>query len=183
MIDLTMTIEEIFTKFPSKSQRLAHEMTQAGLHCVGCGAAVWETLEAGMLSHGFEDQAIQEMLKRLNAILAEEDDPTTITLTKRAAEKFKEITKQDGKEGWALRFGDKPGGCGGFEYVLDFSKEASDDDTVITSEGIEIHVKIAMLPRLLGAVIDYAEGLMGSGFKVSNPNVKSSCSCGNSQAY
>lgn len=183
MIDLNMTIEEIFTKFPSKSQRLAHEMTQAGLHCVGCGAAVWETLEAGMLSHGFDDTAVQDMLGRLNAILAEEDDLSTITITVRAAEKFREITKQDGKEGWALRFGDKPGGCGGFEYVLDFSKEPSADDTVMSSEGVEIHIKTAMLPRLLGAVIDYAEGLMGSGFKVSNPNVKSSCSCGNSQAY
>ena len=183
MIDLQMTIEEIFTRFPSKSQRLAHEMSQAGLSCVGCGAATWETLEAGMLGHGFEQDAIDSMLKRLNAILDEDDDPSTITMTKRAAEKFKEITTQDGKEGWALRFGDKPGGCGGFEYILDFSKSQEEDDEVLCSEGVEIHIKKAMLPRLLGSVIDYAEGLMGSGFKVSNPNVKSSCSCGNSQSY
>lgn len=48
-----MTIEEIFSRFPQKSQRLAQEVTNAGLQCVGCQAATWETLEAGMLGHGF----------------------------------------------------------------------------------------------------------------------------------
>ena len=48
-----MTIEEILTSFPQRSQKLAQEMMNAGLNCVGCGASVWETLEAGMLGHGF----------------------------------------------------------------------------------------------------------------------------------
>ena len=50
-----MTIDEIFTKFPQRGQRLAQEMQNAGLNCVGCGASVWETLEAGMLGHGFRN--------------------------------------------------------------------------------------------------------------------------------
>lgn len=183
MINLQMTIDEIFTTYPSKGQRLAHEMSQAGLNCVGCGAATFETLEMGMLGHGLDDEAMERLLKRLNAILETEEDPTTISMTEHAAQKFLEITAQDGKEGWALRFGDKPGGCGGFEYILDFSKEPSDDDVIFTSHGVDIHVKKGMSERLLGSVIDYADGLMGSGFKVSNPNVKSSCSCGSSQSY
>ena len=40
-----MTIDEIFTKFPGRGQKLAQEMQNAGLNCVGCGASVWETLE------------------------------------------------------------------------------------------------------------------------------------------
>ena len=53
MIHKDMTIEEILTSFPQRSQMLAQEMMNAGLNCVGCGASVWETLEAGMLGHGF----------------------------------------------------------------------------------------------------------------------------------
>jgi iron-sulfur cluster assembly protein len=177
------TIDEIFAKHPQKSQRLAQEMTNAGLHCVGCQAATWETLEVGMLSHGFEEQEIASLVRRLNEIVAEEVDGTTISLTKRAAEKFKQVLAEEKKTGWALRFADKPGGCGGFEYLLDFSEKAKKEDQVFHSHGIEIHVNQKALPRLMGCQIDYLEGLMGSGFKITNPNVKGSCSCGNSQSY
>ena len=182
-ITADMTIDDIFSKFPDKGQRLAQEMTNAGLHCVGCQAATWETLEVGMLGHGFQEEEINRLLDRLNEILQEETDPSTITFTKRGAEKFRAILKEEKKEGWALRFADKPGGCGGFEYILDFSEKPTDDDEVFSSQGIEIHVNRKMLARLLGSEIDYLEGLMGSGFKVTNPNVKGSCSCGNSQSY
>ena len=178
-----MTIDSIFSIYPDKGQRLAQEMTNAGLHCASCQAATWETLEVGMLGHGFDEEAIDSLIARLNDIIDEEVDPSTITLTKRAAERFKAILKQDGKEGWGLRFGDKPGGCGGFEYVLDFSEKSLEDDTIFASHGVNIYIKTKGLPRLLGCEIDYLEGLMGSGFKVTNPNVKGSCSCGNSQSY
>ena len=48
IITRDMTIDEVFKKFPSKAQKLAQELTNAGLNCVGCSAATWETLEAGM---------------------------------------------------------------------------------------------------------------------------------------
>ena len=178
-----MTIDSIFAKHPQKSQRIAQEMTNAGLHCVGCQAATWETLEVGMLGHGFQETEIDELLGRLNQVLAEEIDTSTISLTQKAAEKFKKVLKDEGKEGWSLRFADKPGGCGGFEYLLDFSEKSQEDDVIFQSHGMEIHVNQKVLPRLMGCQIDYAEGLMGSGFKITNPNVKGSCSCGNSQSY
>ncbi len=179
----SMTIDSIFANYPEKGQRLAQEMTSAGLHCVGCQAATWETLEVGMLGHGFEEDAIDRLVARLNEIVNKEIDPSTITLTARAAEHFKKILKQDSKQGWALRFADKPGGCNGFEYVLDFSEKALENDTIFTSHGVTIHVETDRLSRLLGCEIDYLEGLMDAGFKVSNPNVKGSCSCGHSQSY
>jgi iron-sulfur cluster assembly accessory protein len=178
-----MTIEEIFSRFPQKSQKLAQEMTSSGLHCVGCGAAVWETLEAGMLSHGFSPEDVDDMVDRLNAILAQETDLSTITLTKRAADKYRQILKEDGKEGWGLRFGDKAAGCSGFEYVLDYSEKANSDDVIFLSEGVEIHIHEEDVSRLKGAEIDYIDGLNGPGFKISNPNVKGSCGCGKSQSY
>lgn len=178
-----MTIEDIFSKFPQKSQKLAQEMTNRGLHCVGCGAATWETLETGMLSHGFSEEEIEDLVARLNEILSEKVDLNTISMTKKAAQKFIEILKEEGKEGWGLRFGDKAGGCSGFEYVLDYSEKPRSDDRVFPAHGIDIHVNEKAVERLMGCEIDYIDGLNGSGFKISNPNAKGSCGCGKSQSY
>lgn len=178
-----MTIEQILSLFPFKAQKLAQEITKAGLHCVGCHAATWETLEAGMLGHGMTDDQINELVNRLNALLEEEMDMSTITITKRAAKKYLEILEEDGKQGWGIRFEERMAGCSGFEYVLDFSEKAEKDDDIYASNGIEIHVKKAMVPRLVGSEIDYVDGLQGAGFKISNPNVRSSCGCGTSHNY
>lgn len=178
-----MTIEEIFAGFPQKSQKLGQEMTNAGLHCVGCGAATWETLEMGMLGHGFEEKEIDALLSRLNAILEEVVDPTTITLTPRAAKQFLRILEEEGKQGYALRFGIRAGGCSGYEYILEYSKDPKEEDCIFTSEGITIHVNEEEAERLIGSQIDYVDGLQGAGFKISNPNAKGSCGCGSSQSY
>lgn len=182
-ISREMTIEDIFAKFPQKAQKLAQELTNTGLHCVGCQAATWETLEAGMLGHGYQDEEIDRLVDTLNSILQEKVDLQAINLTKRAAEKFKEILEEEGKADWALRFGDKAAGCSGFEYILDFSKQAKEDDQVFHSHGVDIHVNKGAVSRLMGSEIDYVEGLNNAGFKISNPNAKSSCGCGKSQSY
>lgn len=178
-----MTIDEIFSFFPHKAQRLSQEITNAGLHCVGCSASTWETLEAGMMGHGMNNEAIERLVNRLNALLDEPVDTNTISLTARAAKKFQEFTAEEGKAGCGLRFGVVAAGCSGFEYSLNYSEKADADDVVYESSGIQIHVKKAMVSKLLGSVIDYVDGLHGSGFKVTNPNVKSSCGCGSSQNY
>ena len=178
-----MTIEEILGGFPQKSQKLAQEMTRTGLHCVGCGAATWETLEAGVLGHGFTEADLESLMKRLNAILEEKVDPNTITLTAKAAQKYISILQEEGKQSYGLRFGDMAGGCSGFEYILDYSEAPTEDDQVFESQGVQIHVNRHMVPRLLGCEIDYLDGLNGSGFKISNPNAKGSCGCGKSQSY
>lgn len=179
-----MTIDEILSLFPHKSQKLAGALTRVGLECVGCCAATYETLEAGMYGHGMSEQDLEKMVKTLNEIVNQEPlDVNTIQLTKSAADKFKAILKEEQKESWGLRFGDHPGGCGGYEYELDFSEQAEDDDAVFMSHGIAIHVKKKILSRLIGSEIDYYDGLKSSGFKITNPNVKGACGCGSSQSY
>ncbi len=178
-----MTIEEILALFPNKAQNLSQEITNAGLHCIGCHAATWETLEGGMLGHGKSQKEIEHLVDRLNALLEEEVDCTTISMTARAAEKYQAILKEEGKQGWGLRFDERMAGCSGFEYVLEFSEKAQPNDKVITTHGIEIHVDKAILPRLDRSRIDFVNGLQGSGFKVSNPNVRSSCGCASSHGY
>lgn len=184
VIHRQMTIEQILSLFPNKAQRLSQEITNAGLHCVGCHAATWETLEAGMLGHGMNDEAIERLVRRLNALLEEpEADLKSVSITKRAASKFIDILKEEGKQGWGLRFGDRMSGCSGFEYVLDYSEKAEADDEIFESHGIQLHVNKASLKRLLGSEIDYVDGLQGSGFKISNPHARSSCGCGTSHNY
>lgn len=178
-----MTIEQILSHFPHKAQRLAQEITSAGLHCVGCQAATWETLEAGMLGHGMTLEAVEKLVRKLNNVLEEKTDLSTITITKRAAQKYLSILEEEGKQGWGIRFAEKMAGCSGFEYILDYSEKPSADDAIFESYGIQIHIHKAMVPRLLGSEIDYVDGLHGSGFKISNPNVRSSCGCGSSHNY
>lgn len=68
-ITRSMAIGEILKSFPDKSSILAEEMTKMGLHCVGCCASNWETLEEGMLGHGISDEAIDAFVERLNDLL------------------------------------------------------------------------------------------------------------------
>lgn len=178
-----MTIESILSMFPHKAQRLSQEITNAGLHCVGCHAATWETLEAGMLGHGMSQAAIDKLVQRLNALLAEKSDESTITVTPMAASKFLQILAEEGKQGWGMRFAEIMAGCSGFEYVLDYSEAALPDDAIFETSGVQVHVNKAMVPRLLGSVIDFVDGLRGSGFKITNPHVKSACGCGTSHNY
>lgn len=178
-----MTIEEIFSTFPEKAQKLAHEMTKMGLHCVGCNASTWETLEAGVLSHGYEEKDLVDLIVRLNAILEKEVDKEAVTLTERAAEKFTAILKEEGKEGYGLRLTEKLAGCSGYEYVLEFCEKASDQDLTYTSQGVNIYIYKDQKGQLIGSEIDYVEGLQDVGFKVTNPNVRSSCGCGSSHGY
>jgi iron-sulfur cluster assembly protein len=178
-----MVISELFSNYPEKGQKFATLMAQAGLHCVGCGAATWETLEAGMLGHGKSYEEIDRLILELNQVVMHELKFDEITLTAKAASQFLTILKKEDKEGWGLRFADKAGGCNGFEYLLDFCKEANEDDCVFDQHGVSIFVKETSLKRLLGSEIDYQEGLYGAGFKVTNPNAKSACNCGTSHNY
>ncbi len=178
-----MTIEEILSLFPHKAQKLSQEITNAGLHCIGCGAATWETLEAGMYSHGLNDAQVDELVKRLHALLAEQADMTTVTLTKAAAAKYLEILEAEDKVGFGLRLSEQAAGCSGFEYILDYSEKALPTDDIFTSNGIEVHINKKLTPRFLGTEVDYVTGLNGSGFKITNPNVRSSCGCGSSYNY
>lgn len=183
MIEKDMTIEEIFATFPQKSQKLAQCMQNLGLQCVGCHAATYETLEMGVLGHGHDQETLEELINNLNNIINEKVDQSTITITDRAATKYNSILESENKKGWGLRFMEKAGGCSGYEYTLDYSEKALEDDIIVHSNGIDIHIKEVMLNRLLGSEIDYTDGLQGAGFKISNPNVKSSCSCGVSHNY
>jgi len=104
-----------------------------------------------------------------------------VTITERAAAKLKELLAAEGDPTLtALRVAVEGGGCSGFQYALGFDSEPEDGDAVEDIHGVRILVDRYSLPYLEGAEVDYVDGLMGSGFQITNPNVEAACGCGSS---
>jgi hybrid cluster-associated redox disulfide protein len=72
-----MTFEEIFEKFPKKAQELASVMLGYGMHCVGCPATAFETIENGAKAHGLKEKDIAKLVEDLNEKLAKKRTPAT----------------------------------------------------------------------------------------------------------
>jgi iron-sulfur cluster assembly accessory protein len=104
----------------------------------------------------------------------------TVTLTETAAKKIQDFMKQTGKEGYGLRMRVVGGGCSGLQYQLGIDEKAAAGDKVLESNGVPIFVDLKSALYLAGTEVDYIEGLMESGFKITNPNAKSTCGCGQS---
>lgn len=108
------------------------------------------------------------------------EEPQLVKLTARAAEKVKAIRSEEKIEAsYGLRLKVQGGGCSGFSYDLYFD-QAADADQTFESQGIRLLCDQMSLMYLVGTEIDYVESVQGSGFKFSNPNVKSTCGCGSS---
>ena len=95
-----------------------------------------------------------------------------------AAQKFQDILKEEGDGAGLLRVMVMPGPQGGIQYMLSVESEASEDDFVIDTNEIQVLVDADSAPLLDGSTIDYMEGLMRSGFVISNPNFPGGCGCG-----
>lgn len=103
-----------------------------------------------------------------------------ILVTRGAASKVSELIAEEGNPGLKLRIYVSGGGCSGFQYGFAFEETAGEDDTRIEKDGVTLLVDPVSLQYLVGAEIDYQEGLEGSRFLIKNPNATSSCSCGSS---
>lgn len=106
--------------------------------------------------------------------------PPPLSLTEKAAEMVKKAAEQEGLAGYGLRVGVIGGGCSGLQYLLDFVQEPSSEDFVSEHHGVQLFVDPFSAGHLAGTVIDYVDGLHGSGFKFDNPNIVKSCGCGSS---
>jgi iron-sulfur cluster assembly protein len=85
-----------------------------------------------------------------------------------------------------LRVGIRGGGCTGFSYLFEWSDaEARAEDRVLSFENGTVNVFIdpKSFTFLDGSTLDFVSTLMSSGFKWVNPNVKSTCSCGESVQF
>jgi len=112
--------------------------------------------------------------------MATEQSQKLVTITSKAAEKIKEFMTEESDSPQYLRIYVQGGGCSGLSYGMGFEKEAEEDDLTIEENGVKVLVDSMSQDHLQGANVDYVESLMGSGFKINNPNVTKSCSCGSS---
>lgn len=86
----------------------------------------------------------------------------------------------DAAPGSVFRVSVSGGGCSGFQYQFSFDGEPASDDVVFEADGVRVVVDEVSLELVKGSELSYVEDLVGSFFKMSNPNAKSSCGCGTS---
>ena len=103
-----------------------------------------------------------------------------INLTEKAATKVKLLLEKENKKDYGLRVGIISGGCSGYTYDIGLEKSAKENDTVLEEKGVKIFINPESIAFMKGSTIDYMETLQNSGFKINNPNVKTTCGCGHS---
>jgi iron-sulfur cluster assembly accessory protein len=103
-----------------------------------------------------------------------------VEVTPTARAQMLQIMSKQGKDGAALRLFVQGGGCSGLAYGMSFDRQETGDDVAFEGDGLKVVVDRASAPLLEGVQVDYLLGLEASGFKITNPNAKATCSCGKS---
>ena len=101
-----------------------------------------------------------------------------VTMTPAAEAQIARLMHRGGSKG--LRIGVKKGGCAGMEYTMEYVDEIHPHDEVVESNGARVMIAPMAQMFLFGTEIDYAAGLIESGFRFNNPNVAEACGCGES---
>ncbi len=104
----------------------------------------------------------------------------SIEVTPPAREQVLRLLDHETKPNAALRIYVQGGGCSGLTYGMTFDRQESGDEVAFQEGALKVVVDHASAPLLDGLRIDYLLGLEASGFKISNPNAKETCSCGKS---
>lgn len=102
-----------------------------------------------------------------------------ILVTETAGAKLRSLIERE-RKGDFLRVKISGGGCNGLSYKMKFVEAPKRGDILVRSGGAEILVDTKSALYLRGTQLDYSDKMVGGGFKFSNPNAKSSCSCGES---
>lgn len=104
----------------------------------------------------------------------------TLIFTDSAALKVKELLEEEENPGLKLRVFISGGGCSGFQYGFTFDEDDSGDDIEVNNQGVGLVVDPMSFQYLIGAEIDYTDGLEGEQFVIRNPNAATTCGCGQS---
>src|SRR3989338_5926309 len=146
-----MLIGEAVAKYPE----IAPVMQAYGLHCIGCHVNPYESIEQGAMGHGMPKETFDEMMQEVNNEVkkfeaerenapsmeeVQEKSGKVITLTSKAVSKVMEFMQAEDKPMGGLRVGAAPGGCSGFQYMLEFEEAPSEDDAVYEQGGLKIFI-------------------------------------------
>ncbi len=103
-----------------------------------------------------------------------------ITFTDAAAGKVKSLIKEEENPNLKLRIFITGGGCSGFQYGFSFDENLTEGDITVENSGVALVIDPMSYQYLIGAEVDYTEGLEGAQFVVRNPNATTTCGCGSS---
>jgi iron-sulfur cluster insertion protein len=106
--------------------------------------------------------------------------PPPINFTDAAATKVRDLIIDEQNANLKLRVFVTGGGCSGFQYGFTFDEDVNEDDTIMEKNEVKLLIDAMSYQYLVGAEIDYTDGLEGAQFVIKNPNATSTCGCGNS---
>ena len=103
-----------------------------------------------------------------------------IKLSDSAANRIKEIMSKADNSTIGVRVGVKAGGCAGMSYIMEYAKEAKQNEEVIEDKGVKVFIDANAVMYLLGTEMDYKTDKFSSQFVFKNPNETERCGCGES---
>ncbi len=104
---------------------------------------------------------------------------STVTLTESAIAYFQGILEKQ-KDVLGVRLGVVDSGCSGLSYTLDLAKEVHSTDRIFKNDNVEVIVDEKSLHYLKGTQVDCVQEGLNKSLKFNNPNVDSTCGCGES---
>jgi iron-sulfur cluster insertion protein len=107
--------------------------------------------------------------------VVENEIPSPLIFSQAAAIKVKDLIDEEENDNLKLRVFISGGGCSGFQYGFTFDENITEGDTVVEKEGVKLLIDPMSYQYLVGAEIDYTEGLEGAQFVIRNPNAQSTC--------
>lgn len=113
-------------------------------------------------------------------MIAEAANDTPLVFTSAAAAKVAQLIDEEGNPDLMLRVYIQGGGCSGFQYGFTFDENMQDGDTEVVTDGVKLLIDPMSMQYLMGAEIDFTEGLQGAQFVIRNPNASTTCGCGSS---
>jgi iron-sulfur cluster assembly protein len=110
----------------------------------------------------------------------EQTSAPLVTVTDAARRHLERLLAAESREGLGLRLGVQGGGCSGFSYKLEFTRQEPGDSVVELDGGVRVFMDPKSLLYLKGMTLDFKDGLAGKGFVFQNPNAQNTCGCGES---
>lgn len=104
----------------------------------------------------------------------------SLVFTSAAAKKVSELIAEEGNPELMLRIYVQGGGCSGFQYGFTFDEKVNEGDEQVVTDGVTLLIDPMSVQYLMGAEVDYSEGLQGAQFVIRNPNASTTCGCGSS---
>ena len=101
-----------------------------------------------------------------------------IEITTNAQDQIAQVLKIDNAKYFRITV--LGGGCAGFQYKFEFDNSKKEHDIIIETSKVNVLIDDISLNLIKGSKIDYVNELIGSSFKISNPQASSSCGCGTS---